>query len=174
MKILNKDIKKGFAKILIDSKTDLWYLSHIIDPNDKIKSKTERKIKLSGEGEKAKVIKKIITLELSAEKIELQEETLKILGKITHGPDDIPIGSFHSFNLRTGSEFTINKEKWLKYQLDKLENAEKDKGESILITLFDREEVLYAKTQNNKLTILSKEIGDVEKKGVEEKKRKFL
>ena len=61
MKILKKDLKKGFAHLKTDSVEDLWYLSHIIDPGDSVRSSTERKIKIGGEDTRnQKVIRKKI------------------------------------------------------------------------------------------------------------------
>ncbi len=84
MHLISSDFKKGFAKLKVNDKNDLWYLSHLIDQGDIIKGKTTRKIKI-GEGENAKSVKKTLTLTIQAETVELTEISLRINGKVKEG-----------------------------------------------------------------------------------------
>ena len=69
MKTMHKDLKKGVFKIQVENREDLWYLSQVIDPGDRVRGKTIRKIKLGEDGDRnVKVIKKKIFLELMVEK----------------------------------------------------------------------------------------------------------
>lgn len=162
MNIISSDFKKGFVKLRINDQDDLWYLSHLIDKGDLVKGKTTRKIKI-GEGENAKSVKKTLILKIQAESVELTENSLRVNGKIKEGPEDVPKDSYHAISLEEGSEFTLEKQKWLEYQKQKLREAG-EKKYTYLICLFDREEVLFALTKKFGYDVLNKLTGDVPKK----------
>lgn len=170
MKIINQNIKKGEIKLKIENLDDLWYLSHIIDKNDIIKGSTTRKIKI-GEQEQRniKIVKKQVFIKLQTEKIEFTTASLRVLGKIIEAPEDIPIGSYHTFNLEENTIITIIKEKWLKFQLDKLKEASQQTKSKILIVVLDREEALFALMKKSGYKLLTKIKGNVTKKAVEDK-----
>lgn len=165
MKLLHKDLKKGEIKVSIDNKNDLWYLSTIIDTGDSVSGKTVRKIKL-GEGtdRNIKIIKKPIFLKISVEKVDYSPEILRVGGSIIEGPDDVSRGSHHSFNLEEGKMITIIKDKWLKFQIDKLKEACEEATAPIILCVFDREEAYFAKLGKMGYNILSSLKGDVAKK----------
>lgn len=165
MQIIHQNLKKGEIKIKIDNLDDLWYLSHIIDMGDLIKGQTIRKIRIGDkEDRKAQVVKKKIFLEIKVDKIDFQEDILKLLGKITQAPEDIKRGTHHSFNIEEGTILTIVKEKWLKYQLDKLKEAASAEQPKILICVLDREESIFALSKRKGFEILGEIKGEVQKK----------
>ena len=86
MHIIHSDFKKGTVKLKITDPDDLWYLSQIIDQKDILTGLTTRKVKI-GEGENAKVVKKTLVLTIAAEKVELQEQSLRINGKVQESTD---------------------------------------------------------------------------------------
>jgi protein pelota len=172
MKIINQDLKKKQIKLKIENLDDLWYLSHIIDKNDYIKGKTVRKIKIGDQQQRnVKIVKKTVFLKLQVEKIEINNDFLRVGGKIVESPEDIPHGSYHTFNLDIGNDFTIIKEKWLKFQLDKIKEASDEKIAKILIVVLDREDSLFALMQRKGYKLLSRMKGEVNKKAVEEKSK---
>ena len=67
---------------------------------------------------------------LEAEKTEYEPEnnSLRILGKIKEGPDDVPLGSYHSFNLEEGTVLTIIKKKWAKYEIARIHAIQEANG----------------------------------------------
>lgn len=167
MKQLYTNLKKGEIKLKAENLDDLWYLSTIIEPRDIIKGKTLRKIKI-GEKEqrKLKIIKKPVFIKIEAEKIEFSKHSniLRISGIIREAPEDIPLGSHHTFNVEENSIITIIKEKWLKYQLDKLKEAAQKQNTKILLCIFDREEAFFALTKKQGYQLLSHIKGNVRKK----------
>jgi protein pelota len=165
MKIIYQNLKKGIIKVKTENIDDLWYLSHIIDKNDSIKAQTIRKIKLGKEEERTtKVIKKKVTLTLKAEKIEFKDNILRIAGIVEQGPEDIPKASHHSFKVEENDTITITKDRWLRFQLDKLKEATEAKIPSILICILDREEAIFALSKPRGYKILSSIKGEVAKK----------
>ena len=144
---------------------DLWYLSHIIEPGDLIKGKTVRKIKI-GEKEqrRTETVKKHIFLEIETDKTDFKEDSLRISGKVRQGPEEVPKASYHTFSIEPHSTITITKEKWLNYQLKKLEEASSFKPPSILICILDREEALFAISKRKGYELLATIEGEVQKK----------
>lgn len=172
MKIIHKDIKHGIIKVKVDDAQDLWYLSNIIEQGDRISGMTERKIKIGGSDDKSKISKRIIHLGIVVEKIDY-DSTLRLSGKISEAPDDIPKGNYHTFDVNDGTVISIEKDIWSKYSLKKLDEALDVKIANILILAFDREEAIFAVLKNQGHEILLDMKGDVSKKDFEEKKTNF-
>ncbi|MBU0667246.1 MAG: mRNA surveillance protein pelota [Nanoarchaeota archaeon] len=167
MKLIKKQLKKGELTIQVENINDLWYLSQLIEPSDFVKGKTERKIKIgSGDDRNVKVVRKTMFLELQVEKVDFHQysEILKVLGIITLGPDDISKGSHHSFNVEVNTVITIKKEQWLKFQLERINEAVQNIKINLLIVVFDREEAYFAKLKSQGFEIIAHLVGDVQKK----------
>ena len=164
MNIIHSDFKKGIVKLKVTSPEDLWYLSHLIDPGDFVKGKTTRKIKI-GENENAKTVKKTYLVKIEAETIDFSTggDNLRVNGKIKEGPEEIPKDSYQAIALELGTEFTLEKVRWLEYQKQKLKESTEKKVQ-YLICIFDREEVLFALTKEFGYEIVLRFKGDVPKK----------
>ncbi len=168
MKLLHQDLKKGEVKVEINSLDDLWFLYHIIDEGDEVSGKTLRKLKI-GEGTErnVKIVKKAVRLKIAVEKVEFHKfsNILRVSGKIVEGPDDVARGTYHTFDLEEATKVKICKEKWLKFQIEKLKEASAEQTAKVLIVTLDREEASYALLRPSGYTILSELSGDVGKKG---------
>lgn len=174
MKKLSSNLKKGEVKAQVDSLDDLWYLSGLIDPGDKVSGKTLRKLKIGESTERSmKVVRKPVFMEIEVQKIEFGKTSpvLRVSGKIIQGPEDAPKGSHHTFNVEENTIITITKPKWLSYQLDRLKEATAAKQPKILICVMDREEAYFAKMRQYGYELISKLEGDVQKKVPGEKKK---
>jgi protein pelota len=170
MKQINFDIKKGEAKLKVENLDDLWYLSQIIDIGDHVKGKTIRKIKIGQDSDrKQSIIKKPVFIKIQIEKIEFSktQNTLRLLGIITEGPEDIQKGEHHSFTLEENTTFTLIKNNWLKYQIDRLKQACKENISKILIIVMDREEAYFALLKKYGYDLLTTIKGNVKKKDIE-------
>ena len=129
------------------------------------------KIKIGEKEQRSqKAIKKPVFIEIKAEKIEFSKNSsnLRILGTIMQGPEDIQMGSYHSFNIEENAIISIKKEKWLKFQLDKLKEACQEKTSKILIVVHDREEAYFALMKKYGYEILAEIKGSVQKKDIEQ------
>jgi protein pelota len=167
MKLIHSDFKKGIAKIKIENLDDLWYLNQIVEKNDLIKGKTLRKIKLGEETQRnQKVTKKSVFISIQVEKVEFSKTSnvLRIPGTVKEGPEEVPLGSHHTFNIEENTIITLVKLKWLKFQIDKLKEASKDKTAKILICVHDREEAFFALMKKYGYQLLSGIKGNVAKK----------
>ncbi|MFA6089356.1 MAG: mRNA surveillance protein Pelota, partial [Candidatus Woesearchaeota archaeon] len=121
MKIEHADYRYGEIKIRVENKDDLWYLSQIVDIGDSCSGRTFRKIKV-GSDENAKTIKKAAFLEICVEKIEFHNFSgnLRLSGKILVGTEEIPQGQYHTFDVEEDSVISLKKEKFYKYQIEKI------------------------------------------------------
>lgn len=167
MKILKKDLKHGEVTVKAEDIDDLWYISQLAEPGDFVKGKTLRKIKIVGKDQNTIAVKKrSVFLKLKVDKVEFHEysDVLRVSGQIEEGPEDVPVASHHTFNVETGTILTIIKEKWLKYQLDRLKEASTQKDLGILICTLDREQVSFALLKRQGCKLLSEFKGDVSKK----------
>lgn len=167
MKLIYSNLKKGEVKVLTQSLDDLWYLSTLIEPGDTVQGKTLRKIKLNSSEESSKsAIKKPVFIKLEVEKAEFSKYTniLRVSGIIKSAPEEIPLGEHHTFNVDGNTTITIIKEKWLKYQLDKLKEACSETKSSLLICVHDREEAYFALFKKYGYEILAHIKGEVQKK----------
>lgn len=166
--------KASKIKITPENIDDLWVLNTIIDKGDLVRSKTIRKINLGEKNsEKSKVIKKKVFLGLNVEKVEFKENILKILGEIVEGPEDIPRGSFHSFNIEANDNLEIEKE-WLSYQIKKLKDSVNKKDVKLLVCLFNREEAIFGKLERSFIRKTSSIKGNVQKKDYDQKINNFF
>lgn len=171
MKLLYSNLKHGEVKVLAQSLDDLWYLGSIIEPKDIVQGKTLRKIKAPSE--KAEASKKPVFMKLLVEKVEFSKYSniLRISGIIKEAPEDVPLGSYHTFNVDENTSITIIKEQWLKYQLDKLKEACQEKKSALLICVHDREEAYFALFKKYGYEILAHIQGEVQKKRQENVKK---
>ncbi|MBW2990448.1 mRNA surveillance protein pelota [Candidatus Woesearchaeota archaeon] len=170
MQIIKKNLRHGEVTVKINSPEDLWFLSQVINIDDSVKGRTERKLKIGKEDErKQRIARKTVFLEVKVEKVEFHKysDTLRIGGIILQGPDDVPRGSHHTFNVEPGTVITLKKEEWLGYQLEKLKEATQKLKTKILIVLMDREEALFAMLKHQGFEVLATLKGEVAKKSVE-------
>ena len=167
MKKLLLDYRKGNARLIVESQDDLWSLSQIISPGDKLGSMTARKVKICEAEDRQKTVKKPAFIKVLVEKTEFSPPTLKILGTIEEAPEDIPHGQYHSLILEQGSEIFIEKE-WLSYQKHRLEDSLESKTPPVIIVVFDREEAYFAIMKKYGYEVLTNIKGKVRKKGHEE------
>ncbi len=180
MKILKKKLRYNTITVRIENLDDLWYLKGIIKPDDLVKSKTERRIKAKDDVQRDKSTRKSITLTIKTEKTEFNPEskTLRILGAIEEGPEDIiPTGSHHTFNLREGDKLRITKERWSPVDLERLRDAEKASlRPKILVTVLDEGEAIFGIIRESGINYFehSRNIGGKQyRTGRKEKKKQF-
>ncbi|MEM4268177.1 MAG: mRNA surveillance protein pelota [Candidatus Woesearchaeota archaeon] len=169
MKTLQKRLKDGVVRVEVETKDDMWHLSQIIEAGDKVRGKTERKIRIgSAEDRKSSHVKRLVFLEISVEKVEFHKHSdkLRVSGKITQGPEDIPKGTYHTFEIEEGTVIEIEKERWFDYQLDKIKESQTHPN--VLVVVFDREEAIFACLRSYGYEILGEIKGEVEKKAIPE------
>ena len=147
MKILKIDKKTNEIVVIPENLNDLWHLEKIIEKNDLVKGKTDRKIKPSKEGEKT--IRQTLFVEINVEDIHFQEfsENLKIGGVIVggHPAEFIELKSHQSIDLFVNDKISFTKKAIKKWQIDRLEKAKKESvSAKLLVVLLDDESAQLA------------------------------
>jgi protein pelota len=172
MRVIKQELKGGRVRIKVENADDLWILRGVVQPGDEVIGSTERKIKIgNAKEEKTNVVRKRVRLAVRVEKVEYTPDgsSLRALGTISDGPDDVPRGEHHSFSLEPGVEVTIKKPEWPGYLLAKVKEATKEDA-SLLVLLFDREEAkLYTVTRRG-VEEIQRLKGIVAKKDLDEQK----
>ncbi len=174
MKLIYSNIKNGEIRLLTQNLDDLWYLSNIIEHGDLVKGKTMRKVNVHSDEERAKESKRIsVFIKIEVEKIEFSKysNVLRISGIIRGAPEDIALGDHHTFNVDDNTTITLIKEKWIKYQLDKLKEACAEPT-YLLLCVHDREEAYFSLFKKYGYEILAHITEDVKKKREENNVKK--
>lgn len=128
MKITYQEMKTGVIEVLPETLDDLWHLSHIIEKNDLLSSKTTRRIQ-DTTGEKIRSdrgIKKTFYLGIRVESVNFHMYTgkLRATGIIEKGPEElVPLGSHHTLEVKINVPTRIKKEKWSRWTIKRLEQA---------------------------------------------------
>jgi protein pelota len=164
MKILFSDFKKGDIRFRITAPEDLWYLSQVVDVGDILGGKTIRKVTIGGGDEKSSHSQRTVSLSIDVERVVFEQSVLRVSGKITTGPEDIPRGSYHTFSLDVNTECSLHKGEWLSYQRTQLDEAVEASHESILICVFDRDDAIIALSKPYGYDVLTTLRGDPSKK----------
>ncbi len=170
MRILTKDLKKGVT-LKPEDLDDLWTLHAVVEPGDTVSGKTLRKIKSTdSEGRVLGVSKEPVHLELRAESAEFHEHTgvLRISGVVVEGPEEVPRGSHHTFNVEPGTVITVHKEEWPAYLLSRLDEAT-EKRHAVVVCVLDREQAIIALFESRGARIVAQLRGEVQRKGSPEK-----
>lgn len=135
MKFLAKNIKGNFIKVKIENIDDLWWLNNLIEEGDLIKTKTYRRKKMEDVG---KSEREPVFLKISVEKSEFNGKMIHVIGKIVESSDeDVPLHSYHSFNLSVDDIVAIEKN-FNDYHIEILKECEKGNFlRQILIVVID-------------------------------------
>jgi len=171
MRILELNLKQGFVKLLPQNMEDLIDIYKIVEPNDIVSGLTTRKIKIGDDNEKQ--IKKSLFAKIELEKKELNEDSLRLLGKIVSEHEDIPVGSYHSLTIIPNKELGIKKRHWKNFQIERLKKTEQRTEYKALALVFDREDATIALITNKGYSIIDELKGDVAKKDALEEKENF-
>jgi len=132
IKIISHDIKEKRFKIKIESNEDLWYFYHFVRVGDKLSGSTERKIRKE-EHQSAK--KKVVFMEIEAEKKEFRPDRVRVLGKIIGSSEEIGKG-YHSFNVDQKTTIIVTKEEYTEFEKRLLKQSQQ-KREAILLGAID-------------------------------------
>ncbi len=153
MKILEKDLRKGYIKLLPEDQDDLWILYNIIKPGDLVTGLTSRDIKHE-EGGSSRRIPMILTIRVKTLEFQPFTERLRIRGIVVEGPERFGVkGHHHTINVEPGTVIVLQKEYWAKNYLDMITKASSKKYKILLIAL-DYDEAAIALLSEQGLKIL--------------------
>ena len=140
MKIIEKNLRQGFVKVVPDSADDLWHLYNIIYKGDEVYAYSSRAIKSDTEASRPKSGERVsafmgVTVESVAWDKFLGK--LRVHGLICHAPEIIPTGAHHTISVALNQPVTIVKKEWPKHALDRLRRASETEKPMLIIAIDD-------------------------------------
>jgi protein pelota len=140
MKIIGKNLRQGFVKVVPSSDDDLWHLYNIIYKGDEVYAYSSRAIKSDKEYSRPKSGERVsafmgITVESVAWDKFLGK--LRVHGVIIHAPDIIPTGAHHTLSIALNQPLTIVKKEWPEHLLDRLTRASRTEKPMIILAIDD-------------------------------------
>ncbi len=148
LKVLEKNFKKGFVKVVPKTLDDLWHLYNIIYKGDLIYARTTREVKMDVDYSRPQKGKRVSTfLSIGVEDVmwDRSLNRLRVHGRIRDAPENIAgRGSHHTLNIQVNRPLTIVKDRWLKHHIDRLERAEHFEVPPIIVVSIDSEEFCIA------------------------------
>jgi protein pelota len=140
VKIIEKNLRQGFVKVVPTSDDDLWHLYNVIYKGDEVYAYTSRAIKTDQEYSRPKSAERVsafmgVTVESVAWDKFLGK--LRVHGLICHAPDIIPTGAHHTLSIALNQPVTIVKKEWSKHLLDRLKQASETEKPMIIISMDD-------------------------------------
>jgi len=135
MKLIFKDLNHGEIKLIPENLDDIWHLYNLIEKDDLVRSITYRSIEQKDDKIRLKKSeKKRVKLGIEVKEVEFHEfsDRLRIHGIIKEGPQDL--GSFHTINISAEKmdKISIIKKEWKHYQINRIEEAVKNRNQDIL------------------------------------------
>jgi protein pelota len=149
VKITEKNLQKGFVKVVPDSLDDLWHLYNVIYKGDEVYAYTSRVIKCEQEYSRPKSGERVsVFLGVTVESVSWDKflGKLRVHGIICHAPDIIPTSAHHTFNISLNQPLTIVKKNWPKHALDRLKRASQTE-KPLLVLAIDDEGFAIAETK---------------------------
>jgi len=140
VKIIEKNLRQGFVKVVPSSDDDLWHLYNVIYKGDEVYAYSSRAIKSEQEYSRPKSGERVsafmgVTVESVAWDKFLGK--LRVHGLICHAPDIMPTGAHHTLNIALNQPLTIVKKDWPKHLLDRLTRASKTEKPMLILAIDD-------------------------------------
>ena len=149
MKIIHKNLRQGFVKVVPSSDDDLWHLYNVIYKGDEVYAYSSRAIKPEQEYSRPKSGERVSAfMGVAVESVAWDKflGKLRVHGIICHAPDIFPTGAHHTLNIALNQPLTIVKKDWPKHLLDRLTRASRTE-KPMLILAIDDESFAIAETK---------------------------
>lgn len=149
MKILEKNLKKSYVKVIPETMDDFWHLYNIIYKNDEVYARTTREVKPNekyarpGRGERVSVFLGVKVETVNWDKL---LGRLRIHGTICEAPETVPAGAHHTISIALNMPVTIVKKEWARHHLERLERASRTSEKPMIVVSIDDEGYAIAKT----------------------------
>ena len=140
MKIIGKNLRQGFVKVVPSSDDDLWHLYNVIYKGDEVYAYSSRNIKSDKEYSRPKSGERVSAfMGVKVESVGWDKflGKLRVHGIIIHAPDIMPTGAHHTLNIALNQPVTIVKKEWPKNLLDRLNRASRTEKPLIILAIDD-------------------------------------
>lgn len=111
MRLLHQDPHTGLLKFRLESPSDLWRISRLILPGDRVGAVSSRRDpEAPSDTPAGQRDRRTVFLTVAAEQVEFHEFTghVRVTGPIVEGPFDL--GRYHTLDLEEGSDVTLTKQ----------------------------------------------------------------
>ncbi|MCW4044856.1 MAG: mRNA surveillance protein pelota [Candidatus Bathyarchaeota archaeon] len=149
MKITEKNLAKGFMKVIPESMDDLWHLYNVIYKDDEVYAYSSRAIKSDQEYSRPKSAERVSAfMGVTVESVSWDKflGKLRVHGLICHAPEIIPEGAHHTLSIALNQPVTIVKKEWPRHAVDRLLRAS-EAEKPLLIVAIDDEGFAIAETK---------------------------
>ena len=149
VKIIERNLDKGYIKLVPDTADDFWHLYNVIYKGDEVYAYSSRAIKTDQEYSRPKSGERFSAfMGVKVESVSWDKflGKLRVHGTIIHAPDIIPEGAHHTLSISLNQPLTIVKEHWPKHAVDRLSRASQTE-KPILIIAIDDEGFAIAETK---------------------------
>jgi protein pelota len=140
VKIIEKNLRQGFVKVVPDTQDDLWHLFNVIYKGDEVYAISSRALKSDSESSRPKSAERISAfMGVTVESVGWDKflGKLRVHGLICHAPDIFPTGAHHTLSVSLNQPITIVKKEWPKHLLDRLERASETEKPLLIISIDD-------------------------------------
>lgn len=148
MRVLERNLKKGFVKVVPKTLDDLWHLYNLIYKGDLVYGRTTRELKMNidySRPQKGKRVSVFLSIRVEDVVWDRSLNRLRVHGKIHEAPENVAgRGSHHTLNVTVSKPITIVKEKWLKHQIDRLNRSATSSVRPIIVVSIDSDEYCVA------------------------------
>jgi protein pelota len=149
VRVLDQDTREGRVKVRVDTMDDLWHLSHLVQPGDRVTGVTQRRLEDQRDMVRDKGGERVtVTLTVEVEDVEFHEasQRLRVLGVIREAPEEVEQGTHHTIGVAEHDWLEITKpDGWPKHQLDRVEEAVEEAEEpEVVVVAMDDEEATVA------------------------------
>ncbi|MGD0978622.1 MAG: mRNA surveillance protein pelota [Candidatus Bathyarchaeia archaeon] len=149
LKILEINVKKGFAKVVPETIDDFWHLYNVIYRNDQVYAGTTREVKVDAKIGRPKRGERVpVFLGVNVEDVGWDKflGRLRVHGTICEAPEIVPTGAHHTLNVTLNTPITIVKKSWTRQEVERLKRASSTSEKPIIVVSIDDEGYLIATT----------------------------
>ena len=140
MKIIGKNLRQGFVKLVPSSDDDLWHLYNVIYKGDEVYAYSSRAIKTDQEYSRPKSSERVSAfMGVKVESVAWDKflGKLRVHGIIIQAPDIMPTGVHHTLSIALNQPVTIVKTEWPKHLLERLVRASRTEKPIIILAIDD-------------------------------------
>jgi protein pelota len=140
VKIIGKNLRQGFVKVVPSSDDDLWHLYNVIYKGDEVYAYSSRNVKSDKEYSRPKSGERVSAfMGVKVESVGWDKflGKLRVHGIIIQAPDIMPTGAHHTLNIALNQPLTIVKKEWPKHLLDRLNRASRTEKPIIILSIDD-------------------------------------
>jgi len=140
LKIIEKNLRQCFVKVVPTSDDDFWHLYNIVYKGDEVYAYSSRAIKSDEEYSRPKSAERVSAfMGVTVESVSWDKflGRLRVHGLICHAPDIIPASAHHTLNIALNQPLTIVKKEWPKHLLDRIADASKSEKTWLILSIDD-------------------------------------